>query len=217
MFDPPPGMDDMLSDAQDAPKHSGPFYPLEVEGVGTVLALKPGPDAIPLLAMISAPGTSPEDSMNYLSLFVQTHTPPDWYEEMLIRMIEGDAPVDTMQRCMKAIATAGTARPYMAVMNLSVTAAHHWRMFRSRYHSQGIHDPMSLGSMHAVLDDVEALAVESAAQGAKTNAEAKSKISRFYDSLYASLAEETRNVPVPSGFSVKEQEASFDAMVKALR
>jgi hypothetical protein len=218
MFDPPPGFDDMLSDAEDAPEPSGRFYPLQVKGVGTVQARKPGPAAIPALAMSARRNLPLDVALAYLGLFVQTHTPSGWFEDLLATMIDGDVPHDAVQRCAKAIATAGTARPYNAVLNLSVTAAHHWRMFRARYHSQGIHDPMSIGSMHAILDDVETVAVESAAAGAKTAMAAKAQVSQFYDSLYSSLAtEDGERQAAPPGFSEEEQSAAFDAFVKAVK
>lgn len=100
-------------------------------------------------------------------------------------------------------------------------AAHNWRALRSRLHDKGITDPMAMPSMHAVLDVIETMGVESAVHGATKEVEAKSKISAFYNKLYA--PDPTAVVingdgwqPQPAGFEEEEIEASFDAFMSAV-
>lgn len=102
--------------------------------------------------------------------------------------------------------------------------AHNWRTLRDRYQDKGIADPMALPSMHSILDRAESLALESAASGAKTQTEARQKISALYDRLYKpDLTEQTSIINgrdeelmrPPPGFEDDEVEASFDAFVSS--
>jgi hypothetical protein len=101
-------------------------------------------------------------------------------------------------------------------------AAHNWRTIRQRYADKGIADPMSLPSMHHVLDTAENLALESATAGAKTKMEAERGVSSVYTRLYRpDLTEEISAINgsdeellrPPPGFEDDEVEASFDAFV----
>ncbi|QFP94656.1 hypothetical protein I5G59_gp36 [Mycobacterium phage LilMcDreamy] len=100
-------------------------------------------------------------------------------------------------------------------------AAHNWRGLRLRLADKGFANPMMMPSMHAVLDVIEQMGLESAVHGAKKEIEAKSRIGAFYDKLYA--PDPTATVingdgyqPVPAGFGDDEVEASFDAFMSAV-
>ncbi|AHK11986.1 hypothetical protein Hosp_032 [Mycobacterium phage Hosp] len=97
--------------------------------------------------------------------------------------------------------------------------AHNWRAVRARYADKGIADPMGqVTTMHAVLDVMEQIGAESSTNGAKTAAEAKSEITRYFDKLYkpdvtARVIDGDGYMPPPPGFSEEEMEASFDAFL----
>lgn len=225
MYSPPPGYVDIEADADAAPPPTGRHRELIVTGVGVFHARVPGPSAIAPLAMAANSKVDQHDRLTYLNKFIQHHLQPGEFEDLLARMItDEDLPGDAMLRLSRAIATTGTARPYTAVIQLALMAAHNWRIIRARYGDKGIADPMRLPSMHVVLDAAEALAVESAASGATTSAEAKQKVSDLYNRLYApDLTELVRDVnggkylPPPPGFDDEAVEASFDAFLKSAR
>lgn len=97
--------------------------------------------------------------------------------------------------------------------------AHNWRTIRARYQDKGIADVMGqVTSMHAVLDVMEQVGLESAMSGAKTTAEAKTELTRYYDKLYkpditARKINGDGYMEPPPGFSPEEMEASFDAFL----
>lgn len=100
-------------------------------------------------------------------------------------------------------------------------AAHNWRTLRTRLADKGVIDVMAMPSMHSVLDIMEQMGLESAVHGAKKEVEARSKISSFYNKLYA--PDPTARVingdgwqPKPAGFEEEEIEASFDAFMSAV-
>ena len=99
-------------------------------------------------------------------------------------------------------------------------AAHNWRTLRQRGLGEGIDNLMGLGSIHHVLDMIEALGVESVTAGAKTEGEFHSKLGTFYDKLYKPDLREALMVnspdPVPPGFEDDEVEAAFDAFVSTV-
>lgn len=114
MYDPPPGYVDCESDAADAPTPPGvPFHEIEVEGVGTIHARKPLPNAIPALAGAANSKVSGQSRIDYLDIFVQNHLAEGEFEHLLSRMMDPDEemPADAMLRVSRAIATAGSARP----------------------------------------------------------------------------------------------------------
>ena len=110
MYDPPPGFDDMIGDAELTPP-DGPFTPLDVPEVGEVIARRPMPNAVPALAMSTNAKIDALARQNYLTLFVQNHLDTGEYERLLAAMMEGDLPADTIGRVARTIATWGTARP----------------------------------------------------------------------------------------------------------
>lgn len=114
MYDPPPGYADCESDAEDWPTPPGhPYREIEVEGVGTIHARKPLPNAIPALAGAANAKVSGQSRVDYLDIFIQNHLADGEFEVLLARMMDPDSdmPPDAMLRVSRAIATAGTARP----------------------------------------------------------------------------------------------------------
>lgn len=98
-------------------------------------------------------------------------------------------------------------------------AAHNWRTIRVRYADKGIGNVMAeVNSMHAVLDVMEQIGLESAMSSAKTTTEAKSEMTRYFDKLYKPDMRAVKlngdgYLPPPPGFSDEEMEASFDAFL----
>lgn len=110
MFDPPPGYDDMLGDAEQTCE-SLSFYDLEVPGVGVIKARRPLPNSIPALAMAANAKIDLTSRSDYLVLFVRNHLGEGELERIYVEMIRGLHPPDTIERIAKAVATWGTARP----------------------------------------------------------------------------------------------------------
>lgn len=110
MFDPPPGYDDMVGDADLFPATSS-YAELDVPGVGTVQARRPLPNAIPALAMAANAKIELTSRADYLVLFVRNHLAPGELERTYVEMITGSHPPDTIERIARAVATWGTARP----------------------------------------------------------------------------------------------------------
>jgi hypothetical protein len=100
-------------------------------------------------------------------------------------------------------------------------AAHNWRTLRQKGLEGGIADLMALESMHVVLDMIEAVGVESAVAGAKTEGEFKTQLGSYYDKLYKPDIREAMRInkpePVPAGFEDDEVEAAFDAFVSSMK
>ncbi|AXN53311.1 hypothetical protein PBI_THONKO_39 [Mycobacterium phage Thonko] len=102
-------------------------------------------------------------------------------------------------------------------------AAHNWRLVRSKVRDKGIAVPMSLPSMHDILDVAEEIAIEGEAQSARKPEEAKRAVERYFDRLYAPDSADAILVngdgyrPPPPGFDEESQEASFDAFLAATR
>lgn len=99
-------------------------------------------------------------------------------------------------------------------------AAHNWRALRLRFADHGVGNVMALPTMHIVLDAIEQLGAEAATSGAKSETEARSKLSSYYDKLYKPDAisraiDGDGYMPPPPGFSDDEVEASFDAFLSA--
>ena len=111
MYDPPAGYLDILGDADRAARGDGPFHPLEVEGVGVIQARSPIPGSVAALAAATRSKASEIEKAGYLNLFVRNHIGKEQYEDLLMRMMTGDAPANTMNLVVEAITTRGTARP----------------------------------------------------------------------------------------------------------
>ncbi len=111
MYDPPAGYEDFLADAERANRGDGPMHPLEVEGVGTILARNTIPGSAAALGAAGRSKASDTEKLGYLNLFVRNHIGAEQHEKLLMRMLSGDAPADTMNRVVEAITTGGTALP----------------------------------------------------------------------------------------------------------
>jgi hypothetical protein len=215
VFDPPPGHLDLLGDAETA-EFSPRFDPLEVPGVGSLLARRPMPNAAATLAMTANPKLDNDARAEYAIRFVTDHLGDGELERVYVAMMTGDTPTDALERITIAVATWGTARPYGAVLTLVATTAHHWRFVRSKLLLSGVPDPMALRSMHVLLDATESLVMESLAAGGENGGLTRAQ---FIDRLYSPA----RNVkpggaaPAPTGFEDDDTEAAFDAFVAAAR
>lgn len=112
MYEPPPGQIDIEADAEAAEIPGGRYHEIEVEGVGTIHARRPMPNAVPALAGAANSKISDRARLDHLALFIQNHLLPAEFEDILVQMItDPDAAEDAMLRVSRAIATAGTARP----------------------------------------------------------------------------------------------------------
>lgn len=101
----------MEADANQADRPPAGFHPIEVEGVGTLQCRNPIPGSAAVLAKCARSKASENEKAGYLNLFVRNHIGDDQHEELLVRMMNDDAPADTMNRVVEAITTGGTARP----------------------------------------------------------------------------------------------------------
>lgn len=100
----------MLSDAERVPP-GGKAVPLDVPDVGEVLARKPMPGSAAALAMAANAKIDAAARQSYLVLFVKNHIGDTEYERLLLGMMEGELPTDTVEKVARAVATWGTARP----------------------------------------------------------------------------------------------------------
>lgn len=212
MFDPPPGYDDMLGDAETS-AYSERYEPLVVPDVGVVTARRPRPNAVAALAMSASPTLPDSTRTDYLVLFVRNHLHPDELERVYVAMMIGDAPSNSIDRIARAIATWGTARPYIAVITLAVMTAHHWRTIRLKLVQSGVHDPMALPTMHIILDTTEGAVLE--AMSGDRDSEMKRTL--FLDKLYSPLADPAAPSDAPRGFTDDDTEDAFDAFAAAAR
>lgn len=217
MYAPPPGYEDMLADAEGW-EPSGPLVPVEVSGVGVVQARRPGPAALPILAMSANSDLTNADRSAYLVRFVADHLGPGELERLYFDMMMDALPTDTVERVSRRLAVWGTARPYVAVITLAVIAAAHWRTIRRTLLTSGIAEPMSLSSMHPILDVAEHKVVDSFTGSDEPQRELNSFYRRLYGpSPEAAALNGEEFDPTPPGFSPEEIEASFDAFAQAAR
>lgn len=216
----PPGYDDFLADAAAIPVH-GDYEFLEVPVIGTISARRTCPRSAAALAQASNGSVPDTARVDHMHLFLAEHISSEDYETLLLRMIDGELGADTIMRVMRAVTTWGTARPYIAVINLVVITAYHWRSMRAKLAQTGIADPLrTMTSMHALLDYTEQITLESLAKsGTGNNAYEKSQraVDDFMFKLYApdpNERTEDGRVPVPAGFDVGAMEGNFDTFAK---
>jgi hypothetical protein len=220
MFEPPPGYDDLLSDAAEAPIR-GELAELEVADVGVIVCRRPYLRDAAALAMSVNRKATPDMQASYVQQFVTDHLEHDAFVDLLYRMIDGDLPADTVGLIARAIATCGTSRPYLAVVNLASITGQVWRMVRTRIAEHGVEDPMTgLSSLHALLDHTEQLVLQSY-EGLKPAAQ-RAKRAQFFNALYApERTAKPINGPdykqVPAGFDKESVDASFEAFAAAAR
>jgi hypothetical protein len=226
MYEPPAGFIDLQNDAARAPL-TGDFEDLTVPGLGPIRARRPLPRAVSALASAANGKYDAPTRNGYLNMFVVDHLGLDAFEDLLVDLVTGTVPADAVHRVARAIATWGTARPYVAVGTLAVITAHHWRTVRARCADNGISDPLvSFSSMHALLDVTERIVLESLAhsgEGKDAHKQAKRNIDEFLDRMYApeldaaTAINEDGYAPVPAGFDEDSMEDSFDAFLKGAR
>jgi hypothetical protein len=208
------------------------YSQLEVDDeVGTVRAVRPMPNAIPVIAMAARTKATPEERIEYMMEFVIDHLAPDEMDRILLGQMLGAMPEDTIGRIARALSTWGTERPYTAVVTLSVMAAHHWRTLRMEC---GTERPMeSYPNMHVLLDKIEKIILE-----AMVSDKPKEDIARrksFLNSIYKPdvakatkalnemtprerrLARKAALAEAPAGFEDTSVEASFDAFTSTAR
>ena len=212
MFDPPAGYLDLIGDAETAP-FSERFEPLVVAEVGVLTARRPMPSGLADLAMAANPEVADVDRADYLVQFVQRHLHSDELERVYVAMMAGEAPADSIERIARAIATWGTARPYLAVVTLAVMLGHHYRTVRQKLIQSGISDVMKLPNMHVLLDTIEAAVLE--AMSGERDSELQRKA--FIDRLYSPLSDPGAPAGPPRGFTAEDTEDSFDAFAAAAR
>lgn len=109
----------------------------------------------------------------------------------------------------------GHRAPYIAVITLAVMTAHHWRTIRLKLVQSGVHDPMSLRSMHMLLDATEGAILE-AMSGDR---DSEMKRTMFLDKLYSPLSDPSSATATerPRGFTDDDTEDAFDAFAAAAR
>lgn len=217
MFEPPPGYEDMLADAEES-IYSSAWVNLDVPQIGTVKARRPLPDGAALLAMAANPKIGHAKQVEYLMRFVNHHVSAEDVERVYFAMMMDEMPADAVERLSRAVATWGTSRPYTAVVSLAVMTAYHWRTIRQKLLMAGIQDAMNLSSMHALLDVAESMAVESASNDDDPRGAVNGLYRRLYSvtpDLVPLNGEDYR--PVPPGFDPDEVEDSFDAFARAAR
>lgn len=203
----PPGYDDLAGDAeQHAERHpeTSPFHDLNVEGVGIIRARYPLPNAVPVL--VSA-YRSKEQHIAGIKRFIDHHV-EDGHRPLLQGMMLGQYPYDTLERVAAAIATRGSARPYLAVVILAVTTAYNWRDVRQYISEKGI-EPMALPSMGRLLDYTEKMM--------RAACTSESELEQLQDRLYGPHAYLYQAADVaaadvrPAGFENPEQVAAENA------
>lgn len=216
----PPGYDDFIDDAR-AIEPSGDYELITVPGaIGPLHARRPRPRSAAALAQMSNGKVKDLVRSDFMHLFLGEHLASDDYETLLFRMIDGELGTDTIQRVVQAVTTWGTARPYIAVINLVVITGFHWRSMRAKLAQHGIADPLrTMTSLHALLDFTEQTTLESLAKsGTGNNAAEKSQsaIDSFMFKLYApdpNERTEDGRVPVPANFDEDAMEGNFDAFM----
>jgi hypothetical protein len=159
---------------------------------------------------------------DHLMQFVSHHVDGAALEWLQDRMIdtEGGMPIDAMERVARELATWGTARPYVAVINLAFHTAHHWRAIRHKLVTGGVADPMRLPSMHPILDVTEMAVLEWMTDSTDLDASER-KRTDFIDKLYAPPVTRKLNgdkykpvVAPPPGFEPKQVTADFNAFMR---
>lgn len=225
MYSPPPGFDDLLADAADWPV-TGEICDLDVKGIGIVAARRPQPRAAAALAMTSNEKINAAEKLDHFTRFVMDHLGEGEFERIMAGMVSGELPPRTIQRVGRTMATWGTARPHAAVVTLSLYTGHNWRTIRRKLTLAGISNPMTLPSLHALLDVTEDIVVEALYASGQENegppSEGERKVRRFYDAIYAPDLQDIDDLDeeephrVPAGFENPDDvEADFDALLRA--
>jgi len=228
MWEPPPGFKDLLGDADRwTPSVDDAFEELEVPIVGVIHARRPRPVSVAKLSMVNNRKVKPEDQKRYFDSFVIDHIGQDEFERIALELMMSTTnyEVDALQRIARAVATWGTARPYAAVVTLSLYTGHNWRAVRSKLLLSGIVDPMGLPSLHSILDVTEDIVVSALSRAGDKKegppSEGELAIKRFYDAIYRPDPEdhfeeedEDDEPVVPIGFDDPDSiEDTFDSFM----
>lgn len=107
----------------------------------------------------------------------------------------------------------GHTPPYLAVINLALMTAHHWRAIRLKLALAGISNPMTaFGSMHALLDVTEATMLEWIM--GDNPEETSTKRERFIDDLYRPRPQKgpdgKKRIIAPAGFTTDTDLNAFE-------
>lgn len=204
VYNPPDSFTDALNDALAARDQNQPFEELLVPGIGYLQARKPRPCAVGALGNAVNAKAGDKDRNHYIGLFVNDHLDDESWDRVMVGMMTGELSKDAVHDVCKALATWGTSRPYIAIINLASLTAHHWRTVRRKLMADGISNPMlDLPTVHMLLDATEQLVLESFV----SNKPAKDKADRerFLDSLYRPTPEAIAisgdgYKPIPAGF-----------------
>lgn len=102
----------------------------------------------------------------------------------------------------------GDGPPYLAVINLALMTAFHWRTVRLQLVKAGVENPMEFSTAHILLDMVEELIMESIQPEGTKQAdydEAKQKREDFTKALYQPKVKKLSELPdgwkpPPAGF-----------------
>jgi len=110
MYDPPAGFEDILADAEQS-DNLGDWQKLEVPDVGTFRCRKPMPNAVAVLGNAVQAKISDQSRNDYIGLFVQNHLSSNAFDKLVVGMMAGKYPTDSVTRVCHALAVWGTARP----------------------------------------------------------------------------------------------------------
>lgn len=114
----------------------------------------------------------------------------------------------------------GYIAPYVAVINLALMTAHHWRTIRLKLMKSGMTEPMGLPTAHMLLDLTEQLILESM-QSDKPELD-KARREKFVADLYREAPKSFKDLPdgwqpPPPGFDDDDDAASEASADIAMR
>lgn len=209
----PAGFTDLDGDSADAPPLGEPV-PLQVPGVGVLLARKPRPRSLATLARAYDDDTKPPERNRWLNQFLTDHTDRLDFERVLSAVADETLPADSVERVFRAIVTWGTQRPFRAVLGLAVTAGAAWRTIRVQIPT----DPMAWPSMHRVLDEVERIVIDSQATGdpEKDRQAREGYVRRLYAAEQPARGAAVQRAEPPSWWPADGGAAANSAAAKAL-
>ena len=147
---------------------------------------------------------------DHLTRFVEVHMTPDGFEDLLLGMVDGRYPSDTVTALARALATWGTARQFPAVSALCAMTGKFWRVLRARLAVKGgLTDPLAqLPTLHVLIDVTESAVMESI-----TKDEERDKIqNQLYAPELNSGATPSEPAP-PSWWDADDAEDSFNALM----
>lgn len=221
-FDPPPGYADFFGDAELFPGDDRYGY-VDVPRVGGLRFRHLTPASGVHLVRAASGRFNDTARSDAMMALVSSHVPEEELGRIAEAMMDGAGVEDSTLRIARAITTWGTARPYAAVVTLTVLLAHHWRSVRHKLLMAGLGHPMQLPTLHTLLDIAEDMAVSSATNKViAARSDPDLEMDAAIDSLYFTLYGPTRdNVAlngeetVPEGFDADSVEDSFDAFARA--